>query len=111
VFEEPPFTSIKMAKNQNLSLSPHKINGLCGKIMCCVSFENEHYSQTLREMPKMNQKVKTPDGNGFVCGHDCLRCRVNVKVPRGEGVTEIKNYGLAEVKFEKEGSHFEESES
>src|SRR5699024_4306496 len=44
--------SIKMAKNQGLSLNPNSISGLCGKMLCCLAYENEYYAQTLKEMPK-----------------------------------------------------------
>lgn len=45
--------TIKMAKNQNLSLNPAKISGLCGRLMCCLSYENAHYVETNKKMPKM----------------------------------------------------------
>lgn len=96
-----PYTNIKMAKNQNLSLNSQKINGLCGKLLCCLAYENDHYAQTMDNMPKYNQKIKTPEGQGQCCGHDCLRNRVNCKINRGEGQFEIKTYSLDEVKFDK----------
>ena len=52
--------SIKMAKTQGLSLNPGKISGLCGRLMCCLQYENEYYSETYKLMPKINSEIKTP---------------------------------------------------
>lgn len=54
--------SIKMAKQQNLSLNPSKISGTCGRLMCCLNFENETYTELRKGMPNDNEKVMTPDG-------------------------------------------------
>ena len=93
--------SMKMAKNQNLSLNPASISGLCGKLMCCLAYENPIYQEALREMPKVNSQVSTKDGNGTVIFNDLLKKEVDVKFVRGEE-TEIKTYPLAEIKFKKE---------
>ena len=58
--------SIKMAKEQNLSLNPTKISGVCGRLMCCLKYEQEHYEMTRRKMPKIGREVITPDGTGPV---------------------------------------------
>ena len=58
--------SIKMAKEQNLSLSPTKISGLCGRLMCCLNYEQAHYGETRRRMPRPGSTVDTPDGKGVV---------------------------------------------
>lgn len=58
--------SIKMAKEQNLSLNSTKISGACGRLMCCLRFENETYAAELRATPPVDSKVKTPDGVGYV---------------------------------------------
>jgi len=58
--------SIKMAKEQNLSLNPTKISGVCGRLMCCLKFEDEHYVKTRKRMPKIGKDVETPDGFGTV---------------------------------------------
>ena len=54
--------SIKMAKEQNLSLSPTKISGLCGRLMCCLNYEHKYYEEVCRRMPKTGAEVITPDG-------------------------------------------------
>ena len=58
--------TIKMAKNQGLSLNPQKISGVCGKLMCCLKYENDYYVETLKEMPKVGATVFTNDGEGVV---------------------------------------------
>ena len=58
--------SIKMAKNQNLSLNPSNISGLCGKLLCCIHYEDENYREFRKQMPKINSLVSTPDGSGRV---------------------------------------------
>ena len=58
--------SIKMAKDQNLTLNPEKVSGICGRLMCCLTYEASHYKSELKGMPKMGKKVKTPDGEGRV---------------------------------------------
>lgn len=58
--------SIKMAKEQNLSLNSSKISGTCGRLMCCLRFENDVYEEELKKMPRVDSKVKTSDGVGYV---------------------------------------------
>lgn len=70
--------SIKMAKNQNLSLNPTKISGVCGRLMCCLNFENEVYQQLRKNSVKINEKVKTPNGIGKVKEVDLLRGKAKV---------------------------------
>ena len=84
--------SIKMAKVQGLSLNPANISGLCGRLMCCLSYENAHYSETFKLMPKVNSEVKTPDGKGTVVYNNLLKRTVDVKI--GE---EVKEYKLSEI--------------
>ncbi len=59
--------SIKMAKEQNLSLNSQKISGACGRLMCCLRYEHEVYEEALAKLPKMDSLVETPDGKGYVC--------------------------------------------
>ena len=59
--------SIKMAKEQNLSLNSQKISGACGRLMCCLRYEHELYEEELAKLPKMDALVETPDGRGVVC--------------------------------------------
>lgn len=90
--------SIKMAKTQNLSLNPTKISGVCGRLMCCLSYENEYYSEVVAKMPKLNSKVKTKDGIGTVVYNDILKEKVNVKFVSDDNV-KIVTYSIDEIKI------------
>ena len=72
--------SIKMAKTQNLSLNPTKISGTCGRLMCCLNYEQEAYEDLLRSSPKMDSFVDTPEGRGTIVEIDLLRQRVKVRM-------------------------------
>ena len=72
--------SIKMAKTQNLSLNPTKISGTCGRLMCCLKYEQEAYEDLLKHSPKAESFVDTPDGRGTVAEVDLLRQRVKVRL-------------------------------
>ena len=72
--------SIKMAKTQNLSLNPTKISGTCGRLMCCLKYEQDAYEDLLRSAPKAESFVDTPDGRGTVVEVDILRQRVKVRL-------------------------------
>ena len=72
--------SIKMAKTQNLSLNPTKISGTCGRLMCCLKYEQDAYEDLIRTSPKMDSFVDTPEGRGTVVDVDLLRQRVKVRM-------------------------------
>ena len=72
--------SIKMAKTQNLSLNPTKISGTCGRLMCCLNYEQEAYEDLIRSSPKNESFVDTPEGRGTVIEVDLLRQRVKVRM-------------------------------
>ena len=72
--------SIKMAKEQGLSLSPVKISGTCGRLMCCLKYEQEAYSDLLRHTPKVGTNVRTPEGKGTVVETALLTGKVKVKL-------------------------------
>ena len=72
--------SIKMAKTQNLSLNPTKISGTCGRLMCCLKYEQDAYEDLLKNAPKNESFVDTPDGRGSVIEVDILRQRVKVRL-------------------------------
>ena len=72
--------SIKMAKSQNLSLNPTKISGTCGRLMCCLKYEQETYEALIRTSPKLESFVDTPEGRGIVIEADILRQRVKVRM-------------------------------
>lgn len=92
--------SVKMAKMQGLSPNPAKISGNCGKLMCCLAYENDYYSSIYKKMPKNNSTVKTPDGDGTVCGLDMLKQQVKVKLGSEDGSIEIKTYNLEDLKVQ-----------
>ena len=89
--------SIKMAKVQGLSLNPTKIGGMCGKLMCCLKYESEYYNETAKIMPKVKNKVITPDGEGVVDSLDMLRKEINVKFIRDDNIS-FKRYPLKDVR-------------
>ena len=88
--------SIKMAKTQNLSLNPTKISGTCGRLMCCLKYEQDAYEDLLRNSPKVESFVDTPDGRGTVVELDLLRQRVKVRMEdRPETVGTYTNADIA----------------
>ena len=89
--------SIKMAKIQGLSLNPQKINGVCGRLMCCLKYENDYYSRTYKLMPKVGSKVNTPDGEGTVESNDLLKQTARVKVMLKDGSFDIKTYSIEDM--------------
>ena len=76
--------SIKMAKEQNLSLNPTKISGTCGRLMCCLKYEQSTYEEMLKFVPRVDAIVETPDGKGTVIDNNVLSGLVKVKIDRGE---------------------------
>ncbi len=76
--------SIKMAKEQNISLNPSKISGNCGRLMCCLKYEQEVYEEKLKGLPRIGAIVKTKDGTGEVCSVETLKEIVRVKYKDGE---------------------------
>ncbi|MBQ7164212.1 MAG: stage 0 sporulation family protein [Clostridia bacterium] len=92
--------SIKMAKTQGLSLNPAKISGLCGRLMCCLEYEYNHYSETYKKMPKVGSEVTCPDGKATVVAVNMLKLTVHVKM-ENKGDWTYKDYPLDEIKFKK----------
>ena len=88
--------SIKMAKEQNLSLNPTKISGLCGRLMCCLKYEQDNYDEARKRMPRVGKDVITPDGRGHVIDINVLRETVRVRFQDGDNV-EVKEYSAADV--------------
>ena len=95
--------SIKMAKEQNISLNPSKISGNCGRLMCCLKYENEVYEDKLKRLPNVGAIVKTEDGEGEVDGVETLKERVKVKFKTedGDGYT-YKRYDAKDIKVIKD---------
>ena len=87
--------SIKMAKTQSLSLNPTKISGTCGRLMCCLKYEQDAYEDLLRTSPKPDSFVDTPDGRGTVIEVDLLRQRVKVRME--ENMDSIGTYANADI--------------
>ena len=88
--------SIKMAKTQNLSLNPTKISGTCGRLMCCLKYEQDAYEDLLRSAPKAESFVDTPEGRGTVVEVDLLRQRVKVRMEESpETISVFANADIA----------------
>lgn len=81
--------SIKMAKEQGLSLNPTKMSGTCGRLMCCLKYEQEAYEDLIKNSPKVNSLVDTPDGKGIVTEVSLLTGFVKVKMENDESVVKI----------------------
>ncbi len=90
--------SIKMAKEQNVSLNPSKISGNCGRLMCCLKYEQEVYEEKLKKLPKIGAIVKTADGEGEVCGIETLSENIKVKFIDGEDIF-YKKYNIKDVEI------------
>ncbi len=88
--------SIKMAKEQSLSLNPIKISGVCGRLMCCLKYEQDTYEEIRKSMPKEGKEVLTPDGIGVVSEVKIIAETVKVRLKKGDSF-EIKEYPASEV--------------
>ena len=93
--------TIKMAKNQGLHLNPSKISGLCGRLMCCLEYENDYYAEVYKKMPKVGGTVKTPDGEGVVVSNDMLKLISKVKISKGEGADVYKDFPVDRLEFKR----------
>ena len=93
--------TIKMAKNQGLHLNPSKISGLCGRLMCCLEYENDYYAEVYPKMPKIGGTVTTPDGNGVVVSNDMLKLICKVKIQKPDGGEVYKDFPLDRLQFKK----------
>lgn len=93
--------SIKMAKEQNISLNPSKISGNCGRLMCCLKYENEVYEEKLQHLPNVGAIVKTEDGEGEVDNIEILKEKLRVKFKNEDGFT-YKKYDAKDVKVIKD---------
>ena len=95
--------SINMAKNQMLAINIEKISGACGRLMCCLKYEDEVYQEKLKKLPNIGAIVKTEDGVGEVEGIETLRERVKVKLKNEEGFS-YKRYDVKDLKIIKDSS-------
>ena len=80
-----------------MSLNPSKISGVCGKLMCCLKYENDYYVETNKLMPKVKSKIKTADGVAFVESVDVLKRTIKAKIETSEGNFEIREYKLEDI--------------
>lgn len=88
--------SIKMAKEQNLSLNPTKISGVCGRLMCCLKYEQDNYEQTRKRMPRVGKEVITPDGTGVVWDLNIIKETVRVRIQKGDS-SELRDYPVEDI--------------
>lgn len=93
--------SIKMAKEQNLSLTPSKISGACGRLMCCLKYEQEVYEEKLSRLPKVGAIVKTEEGEGTVESVETLKELLKVKIVQKDE-TKIKKFNIKDVEIIKD---------
>ncbi len=99
--------TIKMAKEQNLSLNPTKISGICGRLMCCLKNEQESYEYLNSNLPDVGEKVKTFDGfEGEVASVNIIKQEVKIVVEEDED-REIKTYKVSELKFKPKKKKFD----
>lgn len=95
--------SIKMAKEQNLSLNPTKISGVCGRLMCCLKNEEEAYEELNSRLPNVGSHVKTPEGlSGEVQSVSVLKQKVKVVVTLDNDEKEVREYQVSDLKFRRE---------
>lgn len=99
--------SIRMAKEQNLSLNPTKISGVCGRLMCCLKYEEDHYEQTRKRMPRIGREVITPEGVGTVSELNLVKETVKVRLAKGDSF-EVQEFSLDVIR--KPGNTPEEPE-
>jgi len=90
--------SIKMAKEQSLSLNPTKISGLCGRLMCCLKFEHQVYEELLQKMPQLGAIVDTPEGRGTVIETFTLLEKVKVKVRLEDLTDDVFLFHISDIK-------------
>lgn len=89
--------SIKMAKEQGLSLNPTKISGVCGRLMCCLNYEEEGYKECLKKMPKRGEIIKTKFGTGVVMDTNVLGQKVKAKIRNEEDFDQVMQIDIADI--------------
>lgn len=93
--------SIKMAKEQGLSLNPAKISGSCGRLMCCLKYEQEAYDDVVRRAPRIGALIETPDGQGTIIEINLIKENAKVRFDKSDG-TVVRNYKLDQIKVIKD---------
>lgn len=89
--------SLKMAKEQSLSLSPTKISGICGRLMCCLKYEQDCYESMRKQMPRPGRDVRTPDGDGTVLENNVITEKTRVRVTLADGTFDVRDYPFREL--------------
>ena len=90
--------SIKMAKEQNLSLNPTKISGQCGRLMCCLKYEQDNYESVLKRLPRVGKDIVTPDGVGVITEINAIRERVKVRICVDGDSFDVREYAIEDVR-------------
>ena len=93
--------SIKMAKTQNLSLNPTKISGTCGRLMCCLKYEQDAYEDAVKRCPKQDSFVECPDGVGTISAVNLLKEQVKVRIE--DSTEQPKSYRASEIRVVRSG--------
>ncbi len=93
--------SIKMAKNQGLSLNPGKISGLCGRLMCCLSYENDYYAEAFKQVPKIGSEAVSADGAGTVVSVNMLKMTAKLRLTDNAGNMTYRDYDVSDLRFKK----------
>jgi len=96
--------SIKMAKDQGLSLNPTKISGACGRLMCCLSYEQCGYEEKIKRVPKEGAFVSTPKGDGTVITSNILKEIVKVRLKGQDDSVDLEEFNASEIKIIKQAS-------
>jgi cell fate regulator YaaT (PSP1 superfamily) len=99
--------TIKMAKSQGMTLNPSKISGVCGRLMCCLQYEHDNYKSLIKNLPRINSQIQTPDGSGRVLTNEILEQRVVVRL---EDET-IMTYGLDELPKQQNSQNFQKQKN
>lgn len=100
--------SIRMAKDQNLVLNPQKVSGICGRLLCCLTYEDEVYREAAKSMPKVGRLVTTPDGEGRIRDRDVIRQIVRIQL---NDEATLKEYPIDKVNIKHPGNHSEKPEA
>ena len=90
--------SIKMAKEQNLSLNPTKISGQCGRLMCCLNYEQENYDRVHKRLPRVGKDIVTPDGVGVITEINVIKERVKVRIRQEDDTFDVREYAIDDVR-------------
>lgn len=93
--------SVKMAKTQGLSLNPGKISGLCGRLMCCLSYESDYYAEASKKVPKVGSEVGSPEGRAIVVSVNMLKMEAKVKIDDRNGGWIYKDFSVNDLHFKR----------